>query len=155
MSCECPGSKMVDFGDKSATSNIQSVGEVPSQLRQWPVQLHLINPTAPYYQGKDVLLTADCCAYTYGNFHNDFMKDKSIAIACPKLDSNQDIYVEKIRSWIDDAKINSLTVAIMQVPCCRGLLQVAQEAIAKASGKIPVKYVVLGLQGEILEEDWI
>ncbi len=155
MSCGCQGSQMVDFGDKCGKSDTQVAGEVPSQLRQWPVQLHLINPSAPYYQGKDVLLTADCCAYSYGNFHNDFMKDKSIAVACPKLDSDQNIYVEKIRSWIDDAKINSLTVVIMQVPCCGGLLSVAKEGVSRASRKVPVKCVVLGLQGEVLKEEWV
>ena len=128
--------------------------DVKSQLGQWPIQLHLINPEAPYYQGADVLLTADCVAYALGNYHNAYLKGKSIAIACPKLDEGQDIYVNKIKSWFDDAKINTLTVMIMQVPCCRGLLELAKEAAQQATRKVPVKYVVVGLQGDILEESW-
>ena len=81
-------------------------------------------------------------------------KDKSIAIACPKLDQGQDIYLEKIKSWIDDAKINTLTVLIMQVPCCGGLLNLAQQAAEGATRKVPIKYVVVGVQGEILQEEW-
>ncbi len=150
----CPGSKMVDFREKNDPSKEEAAGKVQSQLRQWPIQLHLISPTASYYQGADVLLTADCVGYALGGFHPDFLKGKSIAIACPKLDEGQDVYQEKIKSWIDDAKINTLTVMIMQVPCCMGLLSLAQEAAKAAKRKVPVKYVVVGIQGEILKEEW-
>jgi len=152
----CSGSKMHDFsGSKDAAC--EDPGEsaiVASQLKQWPIQLHLINPNAPYYQKKDVVLAADCTAFAFGNFHTDFLKGKSLAIACPKLDGDQEIYVDKIKSWFDDAKINTLTVLIMQVPCCGGLLQLAKEALEKATRKVPIKYIVVGLQGEILEEEW-
>jgi len=126
-----------------------------SQLAQWPIQMHLINPLAPYFQGADVVLTADCVAYALGNYHSAYLKGKSIAIACPKLDSEQEEYVEKVKSWIDDAKINTLTVMIMQVPCCRGLLALAKEAASQATRKVPIKYVIVGLQGDILEEAWV
>ena len=139
---------------KDAPSAAETTGPVASQLRQWPIQLHLINPTAPYYQGADVLLTADCVAYALGGYHGDYLKGKALAIACPKLDEGQDEYVAKIKAWIDEAKINTLTVMIMQVPCCRGLLALAQQAAAEAKRKVPVKYVVVGLHGEILEETW-
>jgi len=115
----------------------------------------LISPQAPYYQGADVVLTADCVAYALGNFHNDYLKGKSIAIACPKLDEGQDIYVEKIKSWLEDAKINTLTVLIMQVPCCMGLLNIAKQAAELSKRKVPIKSVVVSLQGEILSENWI
>lgn len=155
MSEGCPGSRMVQFRKENDTAvDGAAAVEVKSQLGQWPIQLHLINPTAPYYQGADVLLTADCVAYALGNYHNAYLKGKSLAIACPKLDEGQDVYVEKIKSWIDDAKINTLTVLIMQVPCCRGLLALAQQAAQQATRKVPVKYVVVGLQGDILEESW-
>lgn len=130
-------------------------GKIPSALRQWPLQMHLISPTAPYYQGADVVLAADCTAYSYGGFHRDFLKGKSIAIACPKLDQGSDVYIKKITSLIDDAKINTLTVIIMQVPCCGGLLAMAKEAAKQANRKVPIKYVVLSLQGEILQEEWL
>ena len=152
--CGCPGSKMMDLRKPAQQADEGSNVAVQSQLAQWPVQLHLVSPNAPYYEGADVLLTADCVGYAFGNFHSQYLKGKSIAIACPKLDEGQDEYVEKIRAWIDEAKINTLTVLIMQVPCCRGLLATAQEAASKAKRKVPIKYVVVGLQGEILEEAW-
>jgi hypothetical protein len=93
-------------------------------------------------------------AYSLGDFHRGFLKGKSLAIACPKLDEGQDIYLEKIKSWFEDAKINTLTVLIMQVPCCAGLLNLAQQAAHAASRKVPIKYVVVGVQGEILQEEW-
>ena len=115
----CPGSRMMDFKKTDEANTGPEVGKINSQLTQWPIQMHLINPIAPYYQGADVLLTADCVAYALGDFHRDYLKDKSIAIACPKLDQGQDVYLEKIKAWIDEAKINTLTVLIMQVPCCK------------------------------------
>ncbi len=150
----CPGSRMFNFNDKIQSDNEITVEEIQSQLRQWPIQLHLVSPTAPYYQGADVLLTADCVAYALGDFHRDYLKGKALAIACPKLDSGQEIYKEKIKSWIDDAKINTLTILIMQVPCCMGLLQLAQQAAQATERKVPVKYIVVGVQGDILQEEW-
>jgi hypothetical protein len=150
----CPSSRTFDFREK-ATQEEAPTAKVQSQLRQWPIQLHLVAPTAPYYQGADVLLTADCVAYALGNYHTDYLKGKSIAIACPKLDEGQDVYVEKIKSWFDDAKINTLTVLIMQVPCCMGLVQLAKQALENSKRKVPLKAVVVGLKGEILSEDWI
>ncbi len=149
----CPGSRMVEFKDNE--NQEETTGKVQSQLRQWPIQMHLISPTAPYYQGADVLLTADCVAYAMGGFHAEYLKGKSIAIACPKLDEGQDVYLEKIKSWLEDAKINTLTVLIMQVPCCMGLLSLAQQAVQASNRKVPVKAIVVGLQGEILSEDWV
>jgi len=130
-------------------------GKVPSQLRQWPIQLHLVSPAAPYYQGADVLLAADCVPFAMGNFHGDYLKGKALAIACPKLDSGQEVYVEKIRGWFEESKINTLTVLIMQVPCCRGLVGLAVQALKESSRKVPVKCVVISLQGEVLQEDWV
>ena len=150
----CPGSRMFDFRAKETQEQTQTA-EIKSQLRQWPIQLHLISPQAPYYQGADVLLVADCVAYALGSFHMDYLKGKSIAIACPKLDEGQDIYVEKIKSWLEDAKINTLTVLIMQVPCCMGLLNLAKQAAQASKRKVPIKSVVVSLQGEILSENWV
>lgn len=150
----CPGARTIDFSDKGAGSATLE-GERPSQLRQWPVQLHLVSPMAPYFKGKDVLLAADCTAFAAGDFHKDFLKGKSLAIACPKLDDGQEVYTEKITALIDEAKINTLTVMIMQVPCCGGLLEMAKQAAEKAKRKIPIKCIVLSLQGEVLSEDWV
>ncbi len=153
----CPGARMMDLrGAAVAEGNGgEAAGSVQSQLRQWPVQLHLVNPSAPYFKGADVLLTADCVAYAMGGFHPEHLKGKSLAIACPKLDDGQDAYAEKVRAWIDDAGINTLTVMIMQVPCCGGLLAMAQRAAQAAKRKVPIKSLVVSLQGEILKEEWV
>lgn len=151
----CPGARMQDFRKNSEEKQNGAAVKIKSQLRQWPIQLHLIGPTAPYYQGADVLLVADCVAYALGSFHSDYLKGKAIAIACPKLDEGQDVYVEKIKSWFEDAKINTLTVLIMQVPCCMGLLNLAKQALEQSKRKVPLKSIVVSLEGEILEEGWV
>lgn len=150
----CPSANMQDFREKDNESG-QEGGKRQSQLRQWPIQLHLVSPEAPYYQNADVLLTADCVAYALGDFHKDYLKGKSIAIACPKLDDGQDIYAEKVASWLNDAKINTLTVMIMQVPCCMGLVGIAQQGASASKRKVPIKSIVVSLQGDILSEEWI
>lgn len=150
----CPGMKMMDFSEEDEPSGSEE-GTRQSPLRQWPIQLHLVSPLAPYFQGRDVILSADCVAYAVGDFHKDFLKDKSLVIACPKLDTNKEIYVDKIIALIDHAKINTLTVVMMEVPCCRGLLMIVQEAAEKASRKVPVKRIIVSLKGEVLEEEWL
>ena len=152
--CSCPGSAMIDRRDSKKTAE-EPVGQVASQLKQWPVQMHLISPMAPYYRGADVLLTADCVAYAMGAFHPEYLKDKAIAIACPKLDEGQDVYIEKVKSWLEDAKINTLTVMIMEVPCCMGLAGIAESAMAASKRKVPLKRIIVGLDGEIRSEDWV
>ena len=153
----CPGSKMMSFDKPAATAAATTTvaTDQPSELRQWPVQMHLVNPQAPYFQNADVLMAADCVAFSMGNFHSKYLKGKGLAIACPKLDNGKDIYVDKLTAMIDMAKINTLTVMIMEVPCCSGLLQIAKMATEKASRKVPVKALVVGLDGEIKSEEWI
>jgi len=150
----CPGSKMMNF-DRPASSQPSENGNQPSELRQWPVQLHLVNPQAPYFQNADVLLAADCVAFSMGNFHSKYLKGKGLAIACPKLDSGKEVYIEKLTAMINNANINTLTVMMMEVPCCSGLLQMAQMAAENASRKIPVKALVVSLQGEVMKEEWV
>ena len=149
----CPGSKIMDFSREEKNQN--EGGKRTSELKQWPIQLHLVSPNAPYFVGKDVLLAADCTAFSIGDFHKDFLKGKTLIIACPKLDSNIDVYVEKLRKMIDEARINTLTVLVMEVPCCSSLLQIAKKALNSASRKIPIKLIVVGLNGEVLTEEWI
>jgi ferredoxin len=150
----CPGSKVLDFSEKNLKKDA-GISDSKSQLRQWPIQLHLVPPNAPYFQSKDVILVADCVAYSIANFHEKFLKNRSISIACPKLDSNIDIYLSKIISLIDEAKINTLTVMTMEVPCCSGLLGLAKNAASKSKRKIPIKSIVVGIKGEVLKEEWI
>ena len=150
----CPGSRMEDFRGKDEAGS-DDAGKRASQLKQWPIQLHFFSLMAPYYQKAYVLLSADCVAYATGDFHKDYLKGKSIAIGCPKLDEGQEVYSEKVTSLIDDAKINTLTVMTMQVTCCAGLVAIAQEGASKAKRKIPIKSIVLSLQGEVLSEEWV
>lgn len=152
----CPGSAHTVFEHKPpvAAGNTQA-GARSSELTHWPVQLHLLNPASDFFRGKDVVLAADCVAFASGDFHARFLKGKSLAIACPKLDDGQDEYVEKIRRMVDEAKINTLTVVMMQVPCCRGLMQIAQAALQKATRKVPLKAVVISIQGDVLSEEWV
>lgn len=149
----CPGSREISFGTAPQANN--ATGDTSSQLRQWPVQMHLINPQAGYFREADVVLAADCVAFAMGNFHEKFLKGKSLAIACPKLDQSQEIYVDKITEMIDEAKINTLTVVIMQVPCCGGLTHMVQAALNNATRKIPIKQAVISPDGEVLSEQWL
>lgn len=159
----CPGSTERQIHRKTDAAQLKIVTaassadtvDAPGELRQWPVQLHLINPQSPYYQQADVLIAADCTAYAIGNFHKNFLKGKSLAIACPKLDSNPDSYLNKITAMIDYARINTITVMIMQVPCCSGLLRLVQQAASAAQRKVPIKAIVVSLEGEVLQEQWM
>jgi ferredoxin len=125
-------------------------------LTNWPIQLHLLSPMAPQLRGKDVLLSADCVAHAAPDFHARFLGGKVLAIACPKLDESREIYQEKITALADHAQINTLTVAMMEVPCCRGLLGLAQAALAKAHRKVPLKAAIIAIaDGRVLSEEWV
>jgi len=152
--CGCAGSAPQSFnvaGIKMATPE----SDVPSALTQWPVQMHLINLAASYFQGADLLVAADCAGFAYGNFHNDFIKGKKLVIACPKLDQGKDIYIQKLTRLIDEARVNTITVVIMEVPCCGGLSQMVKMASQMASRKVPVKEVMISVRGEVLAEEWV
>jgi len=134
-------------------ANEKAVPEVKSELRQWPVQLHLLNPLASYFREADVLLAADCTAFSMGNFHSRYLKDRSLAIACPKLDSNKESYVQKLTTMIAGSDIRSLEVLMMEVPCCGGLLRMAEEARAQAGKHIPIRRTIVSVTGEVLKEE--
>jgi ferredoxin len=154
--CGCPGAQTMDFSIEEKVAPVAAVTafDAPSELKQWPVQLHLLNPQASYFKNADVVLAADCAAFSMGNFHAKFLKGKSLAIACPKLDSNKESYVEKLSSMIADARINSLNVIMMEVPCCSGLLQMARMARSQAGRNIPIRETIISIRGEILQEEW-
>ncbi|MFO7653090.1 MAG: 4Fe-4S binding protein [Candidatus Krumholzibacteriia bacterium] len=160
----CPGSRMMHFATASGVSAGAAApgpaGPAPggapgSELEQWPVQLHLVSPTAPYFRGADVLLAADCTAFAVGDFHSQLLRGRALAVACPKLDQNQDRYLEKLVAMIDEAQIDRLTVAVMEVPCCGGLVRLATEASRRALRKVPVKRILIGVRGQTLEESWL
>jgi NAD-dependent dihydropyrimidine dehydrogenase PreA subunit len=151
----CPGSRTMVIDKPENNNNSIITGDQPSELRQWPVQMHLVNPNAPYFRGADLLLAADCVAFSMGNFHSSWLKGKSLAIACPKLDHGMEVYVEKLTAMVETAKLNTITVMIMEVPCCGGLLQMVRAALAKSSRKVPVKKILVGISGNIIEEEWV
>jgi ferredoxin len=153
----CPGSRTMDLRGSvtTAPSFTTSTATTPGELRQWPIQLHLVTPVAPYYQGSDLLLAADCTAFAAGDFHSRLLRGRSLAIACPKLDIEMERYVEKLTAMIDMAQVNTITVAIMEVPCCGGLMGLVSKALEKAKRRVPVKQVVMSVAGEILSEEWV
>lgn len=152
--CGCPGSQTREIKQEAAPVSNTAVSQA-SELRQWPVQFHLINPAAGYFKGADLLLAADCSAYTMGNFHSDYLKGKSLIIACPKLDSEQETYLQKLVQLIDHSLINTIHLLIMEVPCCGGLLRLIDQALEQANRKVPVKCSVVSANGSILSEEWI
>lgn len=160
--CGCSGSMEKDFRINmeevaAAAAPVPVVTDmtIPSELRQWPVQLHLLNPGASYFKGADVVLAADCVAFAMGDFHAKYLRDKSIAIACPKLDTNKESYLQKLTSMVSDAQIGSFNVVMMEVPCCGGLLQMAQVARERGGRNIPIRRSLISVKGEVLEEEWV
>lgn len=158
--CACPGAMMREIKrPMPIIPSDVSIAPPPvapaSALQQFPVQLHLVNPMAVSFQGAHLLLAADCSAFAAGDFHNRFLRNRMLAIACPKLDSNTQRYIEKLIDMIDVAQIETLTVVIMEVPCCRGLLKIAESAREQANRHIPIKIVTLSVQGDVKGEQWI
>ena len=146
----CPGSEARTVTRDAANADVRV--SQPSELTQWPIQLHLIPAGGPHFRDADVLLSADCVAYAAGDFHGTYLKGKKLTIACPKLDAEQQVYLDKLIALIDHARIKSLTVLTMEVPCCLGLLNLAQRAVKAADRKIPVVWQKISIEGELMEE---
>ena len=143
----CPSAKVMSWqAQLPKTKSRKSVG---SELRQWPVQLHLVPPVAPYFKNADLVLVADCVPFAYADFHQDFLKGKAIAIGCPKLD-DVDAYIEKITQIIKTANPKSIEVIHMEVPCCYGLVHIAKESLRKSGENIPFESVIIGIKGEVM-----
>ena len=145
LGCGCLGS-MAKVIERPETTDTEG-GKAPSELRQWPVQLHLVPPTATYFQNADILICADCVGFAMGSMHHDLLKGKALAIACPKLDDTT-AYVDKLAHIFSANAIKSITVAIMEVPCCRGLDVMVREALQKSGTDIPLESIVIGINGE-------
>ncbi len=150
----CPGSRAMVLEREESRSAGTDNDNQTSELKQWPVQLHLINPGSPGFKNSDLLLAADCVAYTMGGFHNNHLKGRSLAIACPKLDHGIESYIEKLTAMIEISELKTITVMMVEVPCCRGLLQMVMSAMARAQVRVPVKEIIVGINGEILREEW-
>ena len=146
LACGCPGTKVRTIAKKETTETTSSESR-PSELRQWPTQLQLVPPTAPYLKNAHLLVAADCVPFAYADFHRDFIKGHVLVNACPKLDDTSG-YIDKLAEIISQNGIQSVTVPIMEVPCCRGLGMMAQEAVKKSGKDIPIVIVVIGVDGE-------
>jgi NAD-dependent dihydropyrimidine dehydrogenase PreA subunit len=151
----CPGSRAMVIEKQEERLTTSAVTDQPSELRQWPVQMHLVNPNASYFHGADLLLAADCVAFSMGGFHSRHLKGKSLAIACPKLDHGMETYVQKLTAMVDVAKVNTITIMMMEVPCCGGLLQMVKAALANASRKVPVRKIIVGISGSVIQDEWV
>lgn len=143
--CGCPGtnSRIINHNNKNEKIAIESM------LSQWPVQIKLVPAYAPYFNNVDLLVAADCTAYAYGNFHNDFIKNKTVLIGCPKLDDID--YTNKLAEIIANNDINSVTVVRMEVPCCGGLENAVKKAVNSSEKNIPCNVVTISIDGQILK----
>ena len=144
----CPGSmaRSIDRRPVQPASFIPA----PSELRQWPVQIKLVPVNAPYFDGADLLIAADCTAYAYANFHQDFIRGRVTLIGCPKLDTAD--YEEKLTAILTENDVRSVMLTRMEVPCCGGLEYAARQAIAHSGRALPLRVVTISAEGRILQE---
>ncbi|MFH1230632.1 MAG: 4Fe-4S dicluster domain-containing protein, partial [Planctomycetota bacterium] len=152
--CSCPSTTPRSFDNKAC--NIpngikKSDVKMESVLSHWPIQLMLVPPTAPFLQNCNLVIAADCVSYAYANFHQDFLKGKTLVIACPKLDDTE-FYLDKLIDIFKSANIKSVTVLHMEVPCCSGLVFITKKALTTANKKIPAKEITISIQGNIKSE---
>jgi NAD-dependent dihydropyrimidine dehydrogenase PreA subunit len=144
----CPGSKAMQWQEHDPSPS--GLPRQQSQLRQWPVQLHLVPPGAPYFRNADIMIVADCVPFAYPNFHEEFVKDNAIAVGCPKLD-DVEAYIMKIAQIIQQSKPKSLTVLYMEVPCCTGLVHITRQAIEQSGISVPLSAVLITIKGDKTE----
>ncbi len=146
MSHGCPGSMAVDLrSERKAAGNVSGLRN--SELRQWPVQLTLVSPQAPYFRDAELLVAADCVPFAYPNFHADFLSGKSLVIGCPKLD-DVDFYIDKLTELLKNNNIKGITLVNMEVPCCFGLQRIVEEALHRSGKVLPIKQTVITIRGE-------
>ena len=147
----CPGAKLVQFQSQPTAAPIQE-GEAPaSALRNWPLQIHLLPVSAPFFNGAELLIAADCVPFAMGGFHSQLLRGKILAIGCPKLDDT-DFYIDKLSQIFANNEIKSITIGYMEVPCCAGLLHVVHKALEGSGKEIPVDTVKVSVRGELLQE---
>ena len=150
MHAGCPGTRMMDFRSEHGGSLTSAGGPINSELRQWPIQLQLVSPGAPYFKDADLVIAADCVPFAYGDFHRKFLKNKALVLFCPKLDTVLEEYIEKLSVIFKENNIKSITLVHMEVPCCYGLVQVVEEALKKSGKNIIIKDYTISIKGEIV-----
>ncbi|MGA2361727.1 MAG: 4Fe-4S dicluster domain-containing protein [Candidatus Aminicenantales bacterium] len=146
----CPGSLAREIPPAGPEPEGAPAVSGKSRLNQWPIQLHLVSPSAPYFKGSDLLIAADCTAFALGSFHQDLLRGRKLVIACPKLDETQG-YVEKLAEIIRQNGLRSLTVAIMTVPCCSGLERMVRRAVELSGETLDIRKVVIGIDGAVVQ----
>ncbi len=146
----CPGSRTMGWHEPSPVRSQESAADQPSELRQWPIQLHLLSSGAPFLRGRELLLAADCVAFSLGGFHGALLSGRSLAVACPKLDDPTG-YEEKLAEILKGCEVPALRVAIMEVPCCGGLVRLATRAAQRAGYEGEIEVIVISRFGEILQ----
>lgn len=145
---ECPGSRVMELKKEGENiSQNSNIVKQKSELKQWPIQFHLVPPQAPYFENSNLLITADCVPFAYADFHNDFMKEKVIIIGCPKLD-DAEFYKQKLTEILKLNNIKSITTTIMEVPCCFGLQHLVEEAIKESGKEIQLEKSIITIKGE-------
>ena len=144
----CPSAKVMHF-ERNLTEKetVTTPEKRESMLSQWPVQLTLVPPTAPFFENADLLIAADCVPFAYANFHSDFLRSKTLVIGCPKLD-NAEFYKEKLTEVFKRSNIRSVTVVNMEVPCCFGLYRLVKEALDSSEKNIPLKQQIISIKGD-------
>ncbi len=147
--CGCPSTTITEFDKCGLSGAVEPAARAESTLSHWPVQLTLVPPNAPFLAGANVVLAADCVPFTYANFHQDFLKDHALLVACPKLDDFE-AHIAKLTEVFKTSDIRSVKVVRMEVPCCSGLVHMAQEAIKRSGKAIPFAEVIVGVRGEIM-----
>ncbi|MBN1827848.1 MAG: 4Fe-4S binding protein [Deltaproteobacteria bacterium] len=154
MPCGCPSS-MIEIFDRpdypQNTGGKKLPAESPSALSHWPVQIRLVPPTAPFLRNADLLVTADCVPFAYGSFHEDFLKGTAVLVGCPKFDDVQTC-VNALTSIFEQASVRSITVVVMEVPCCQGLPKIVERALEQSGKKIPLRKVTISRQGKMMED---
>lgn len=150
--CGCPGhqAKVITHGKPSVKAAVKEQSESTSELKQWPVQIKLVSPNAPYFEGSHILIAADCTAYAYANIHQEFMRGKITLIGCPKLDEVD--YAEKLTAILKNNNVKSITVLRMDVPCCSGIVNAVKNALISSGKMIPWSYKIVTTEGSLLED---
>ena len=146
--CGCPGTAVETLKKHPTSNKGQGKRKSESELGNWPIQLMLVPTQAPYLKGADLLIAADCVAFSYPDFHQDFLKGRVLLLGCPKLDAAT-IYEEKLAEIFKSNNIKSITLLHMEVPCCFGLNQIVNEALRSSGKKIPLKEITIGLKGDV------
>ncbi|HOJ63911.1 MAG TPA: 4Fe-4S binding protein [Spirochaetota bacterium] len=148
--CGCPSSMAMNLKNENVNDEDSSNIKLKSELRQWPIQLQLLNPMAKYFDDADLLIAADCVPFTFADFHRRFLKGKILIILCPKLDRVIDQYIEKLTLILTNHNIKSITTIHMEVPCCGGVNYIIKEALERSGKNIIVKDYTISLNGEII-----